>query len=403
MNNELKFKLLIEKYQNGQLPQDKLALMNQFYDSLAKNNLGHEGLEWSEGDKMVLKKRVLQAIQGNEKVEPGRGDRKLVVMRWFQAAAAVTLLMVFSYWILQRWAGPREPEIVTKQGKAVETDIPAGSDKAILLLADNTVIELNDNGQQVIPKQGAVSVTNAKGTLAYNEEAGSSQLIYNTIVTPRGGQYKLTLADGSQVWLNAASSLRYPTSFTGTERVVELTGEAYFEIVTLRQGQAGSGNKIPFKVRMPSGAEVEVLGTNFNVMAYAEEEVIKTTLLEGSVKITKRDFSRVLLPNQQAQLSDQSGFTIIEDYPVEEAVAWKNNKFIFKNTGLPEIMRQLSRWYDVDVTYEKDMSGLRFGGTLSRKENVSALLNLLKLTGSVDFTVEGRKIMVTSTDKRKQD
>jgi transmembrane sensor len=399
MNNELKFKLLIEKYQNGQLPQDKLALMDQFYDSLIKNNLGNEGLEWSEVDKIALKKRVLQAIQGNEKVEPGRGDRKLVVMRWFQAAAAVTLLMVFSYWMLQRWGGSQQPDLDTEQGNVAAIDIPAGKDKALLLLADNTVVELND-AQQVIPKQGAVSVINAKGTLTYNEEAQSSQLTYNKIITPRGGQYKVTLADGSLVWLNAASSLRYPTSFTGTERVVELTGEAYFEIVTLQQG---SEKKMPFKVRMPSGAEVEVLGTNFNVMAYAEEEVIKTTLLEGSVKITKRDFSRVLLPNQQAQLSDQSGLTIIEDYPVEEAVAWKNDKFIFKNTGLPEIMRQLSRWYDVDVTYEKDMSGLRFGGTLSRKENVSALLNLLKLTGSVDFTVEGKKIMVTSTDKRKQD
>jgi transmembrane sensor len=403
MSSELKFKHLVEQYQKGLLTNKNEALMDEFLETLARrgSDVNEKEMEWSETDRLALKNRILFTIGQSNTAITWR-DGKVVSLRWFQAAAAVTLLVVFSYWILRQrtdsWE--RETEITTT---SPAIDIPAGSDKAILLLADNTVVELNDRGQQVIPKQGAVSVINAKGTLAYNQEAGASQLTYNKIITPRGGQYKVSLSDGSQVWLNAASSLRYPTSFIGTERVVELTGEAYFDITSLVQS---SGEKIPFKVRIPSGAEIEVLGTQFNVMAYEEEEAIKTTLLEGAVKVSlgQSSLERTavrLSPNQQARITKADRLSVIVEVDVAQAIAWKNNKFIFKDTGIEEIMRQLSRWYDVEVTYENDMSGLRFGGTLSRKENASAMLNLLKLTGSVDFAVEGRKIIVKSRDKQK--
>ena len=326
---------------------------------------------------------------------------------WGWMAAAVFMIAAASGALWMNTGVDSGVEIANMQ-----PEILPGTNKAILNLADGTKIELNGK-RTTIPQQGDARIVSASGNLSYvpaealeqdGEATGNAtELVYNTISTPRGGQYQLTLADGSHVWLNAASSLKFPASFSGSERVVELSGEAYFEIATV---QKSSGKKMPFKVRMPSGAEVEVLGTHFNVMAYAEEGVIKTTLLEGSVLVIPSPVGEgrggvMLSPNQQAQITKQGTLTVIKDYNVDEAVAWKNNKFVFKNTGLPEIMRQLSRWYDVEVVYENDMSDLRFGGTLSRKENASAMLNLLKLTGSVDFKIEGKKIIVKNTETRK--
>jgi transmembrane sensor len=221
--------------------------------------------------------------------------------------------------------------------------------------------------------------------LSYNTlKNKSSEVVYNTISTPRGGQYQLMLADGSKVWLNAASSLRFPASFVGKERKVELLGEAYFEVA--------KNAKMPFKVKV-NGMEVEVLGTHFNINSYENESTIRTTLLEGSVKINKNNSSSLLKPGQQAQMNKAGEIKIINDADVEEAIAWKEGKFQFDRADIHDIMRQLTRWYDVDVEYKGTVSS-HFGGTISRDVNLSQVLNMLHLTGEVKFQVEDRKVVV---------
>jgi transmembrane sensor len=275
--------------------------------------------------------------------------------------------------------------------------ITPGGNKAILQLADGSRVELDSAGTSQLPRQGASSVLNRAGQISYQATGSSSETLYNSVITPRGGKYQLQLSDGSKVWLNAVSSLRYPTAFSGNERIVELTGEAYFEIA--------KNKSMPFKVRLASGGgekgEVEVLGTHFNVMAYEEEGPIKTTLLEGSVKVSSQKVKGAILsPNQQAQIFNDGKLSLIKRYDVSLAVAWKNDTFLFDDTDLASIMRQVARWYDVEVVYEGDeaskneLKKIQFGGKVSRRENASEVLNLLKLTGAVDFEVKGRTIVV---------
>ncbi|MEO6820345.1 MAG: FecR domain-containing protein, partial [Ginsengibacter sp.] len=209
---------------------------------------------------------------------------------------------------------------------------------------------------------------------------------YNTISTPRGGQYQLTLADGSQVWLNAESSITFPTSFTGNQREVKITGEAYFEI-------AHDAN-IPFHVNV-NGMDVKVLGTHFNVNAYKDEAEIKTTLLEGSVQVTYNEQAKIISIGQQLILNNKSGKMIVEkNINVDEIMAWKNGKFYFNEASIQSIMKQLCRWYNVDVEYNGEVNKL-FEGTISRQVSVEDIFKILSATGGVHFAIEGRKIIVS--------
>jgi transmembrane sensor len=303
--------------------------------------------------------------------------------RWVAAAIGAIVISVTALYFYQL---PVAPQTIVKNSV-----IAPGGTKAVLQLADGSKVELDSASAVGIPKQGATQIVNAAGKISYQRSGESSEQLFNTILTPRGGQYQIQLSDGSKVWLNALSSLRYPTDFSGAERVVELTGEAYFEIAK----NNNNGKSMPFKVRTPSGVEVEVLGTHFNIMAYEEEPAIKTTLLEGSVKITSADHTSALLePSQQAQITKEGRVAILKNYNVNQAVAWKNNLFVFKNTELDVIMRQVSRWYDVEVVYKDDVRSRQFIGRMSRMENASEVLDLLKLTGAVDFEIQGRKILV---------
>ena len=195
----------------------------------------------------------------------------------------------------------------------------------------------------------------------------------------------MVLADGSKVWLNAASSLRFPAAFTGKERKVELMGEGYFEVA--------KNASMPFKVEV-NGMEVEVLGTHFNINSYNDEPAIRTTLLEGSVKINKNNTTSLLKPGQQAEVNSAGEVRIINDAGIDEAVAWKNGKFQFDRADIYAVMRQIARWYDVDIEYKGAAIRSHFGGTISRNVNLSQVLNMLHLTGEVKCEVNGKKIMV---------
>lgn len=309
-------------------------------------------------------------------------------LRSWAVAAAVALLVVSgtAYWLQQRQAPAPAPEA----SLAAKQDIAPGGNKALLTLADGTQIPLDSAGNGALAQQGNTTIVKLdSGQLAYRSQTGAAPAagLYNTIATPRGGQFRVALPDGSQVWLNASSSLRYPTAFTGGERKVELTGEAYFEVAK-RTG-------MPFRIGT-GGMEVEVLGTHFNIMAYDDEEAISTTLLEGAVKVTKDGNSRRLLPGQQARLHRADGRMEVEqDANTEEAVAWKNGLIQFEGQDIRSAMRMIARWYNVDVEYQADVPA-HFRGIIPRNVPVSQVLKMMEMTGEVHFRISGNRIIVSA-------
>lgn len=266
-------------------------------------------------------------------------------------------------------------------------DIAPGGNKAILSLANGQVIDLaNAASGSISVQQGTRVVKTLPGQLVYEDNGDQAQPGKNTITTPKGGTWQVRLPDGTRVWLNNSSSLTYPASFRGNKRrAVTLTGEAYFEVAK---------DKLhPFIVSCP-GQEVEVLGTHFDINAFPDEQVIRTTLLEGRVKVivAGKKLTRELLPEMQAQLSQNNlGVTHVN---AEEIVAWKNGYFRFNNTPIEQVMREMGRWYDIDVRYEGPLPTEKFNGRISRSKNISKVLSALEATKTVHFKVEGRRVTV---------
>lgn len=296
---------------------------------------------------------------------------------WRYVAAAVVVLAVGAGALLiMRKTNPGQP--VARQ--EIKTDIPPGHDGAILTLADGRTIVL-DNTQN--GKVTDVAVKNGS-QLSY-ADAGAVKVEYNTMSTPRGRQFTLVLADGTRVWLNAASSITYPTAFNGNDRKVSITGEAYFEV-------AHDASK-PFIVSKGK-TSVQVLGTHFNVNAYDDEEAIKVTLLQGSVKVANTVGSVLIKPGEQAALTINHKPETRNHIDLDAVMAWKNGYFNFSNTDLHTVMRQVSRWYDVEVIYEGAISNEEFMGGVPRQENISALLKVLEGTEKVHFKLDGKKVIV---------
>jgi ferric-dicitrate binding protein FerR (iron transport regulator) len=326
------------------------------------------------------------------------GRYSFISRRSIAAAALLFIAGAGAYLWLNRSSGQQQ---IVRQAPApvLEKDVEPGGNKAILTLSDGSKISLNNANNGTLAQQGNTTVVKlANGQLSYHASGKTSrEILYNTMTTPRGGQYRLSLPDGTQVWLNASSSITYPTSFTGQERKVEIKGEAYFEVAPLIP--KGEHKKIPFKVYIaPSsgseGMEVEVLGTHFNINAYEDESATKTTLLEGAVKIKKGSDAILLKPGQQASCSGNSGFSLMEDADLEESIAWKNGLFSFKEADLTQIMRQLARWYDLDVRYEGTISKRRFTGKVFRNLKLSETLKVLELS-HIHFRIEGNRLTVT--------
>lgn len=315
---------------------------------------------------------------------------------WFRVAAAAVIIIILSagsYFLFNDHPIQPIAKTETQQQPKFENDLAPGGNKAVLTLANGTQIVLDSAGNGALTQQGNTKIIKLNnGQLYYNSLNGSSlktgEVLYNTISTPRGGQYHVVLADGSKVWLNAVSSLRFPTSFTGKEREVELTGEGYFEV-------AHNAAK-PFNVSV-NGIEVQVLGTHFNINAYSDEATIKTTLLEGSVKVGKGSASKVIAPGEQAQIENLGNPKIIvQTVDVDVVLAWKNGRFIFHGNNIQSVMRQLARWYNVEVNYQGNVTDEEFVGVInrSRYENISEILEMLEKTRTVSFAVNGHNITV---------
>lgn len=313
---------------------------------------------------------------------------------WRFAAAAVLLMVVgvsgYLYWM----SVDRQEKPPIADARPV-TDLAPGTENAILTLADGRQIVLDTTSGKVTQEDG-VTVFNLKGQLNYDTEtlADSGTVSYHTLRTPNGGQYQLVLADGSKVWLNAASSLRFPTAFAGKNRSVELSGEGYFEV-------APDASK-PFHVTV-GDMDVQVLGTHFNINAYRDEKSINTTLLEGSVKVSARKAEVILKPGSQAQLyqplksSKSNGLQVVNNVDLDGIIAWKKGYFSFENADIATIMRQLSRWYDIEVVYESNSMAYQetFSGKVHRSMSLRSMLEVLSFS-QLDVKLDGRKLIVSA-------
>lgn len=313
---------------------------------------------------------------------------KIISWRKFYKPVAAAVLLLIASGIVYYFLPSRNQPGLAKQTIATpKNELVPGTNKAILTLSNNSIVILDDARTGKVAQQGNAEVTKlANGQLVYKSLNGKSiETVYNTLTTPRGGQFKLTLPDGSDVWLNAASSITYPTAFTGNERKVEITGEAYFEI-------AHNANK-PFKVGL-NGMEVKVLGTHFNINGYNDESNVKTTLLEGSISLSKGNAMALLKPGQQAQLAGNGKLSVVEKVDVEQVIAWKNGYFSFNRADLKSVMRQIARWYDVDIKYEGKIPDRQFGGKIDRNSKASEVLKVLE-ESKVHFRIEEKNIIVT--------
>ncbi|GAB2816399.1 FecR family protein [Ferruginibacter profundus] len=310
--------------------------------------------------------------------------------RWSRiaVAAAAVAIVISGYLFFNKQAANKIVAQKEDIEKRYKNDIAAGGDKAILVLGNGQSIVLDSAANGTLTQQGNTKVlklNNGQLSYASGTNAGSNEVLYNSIVTPRGGQYLVVLPDGTNVWLNASSSLRFPTAFVGKERRVEITGEAYFEVQ--------KNKAMPFIVAINGGSEVEVTGTHFNIMAYEDELTMKTTLLEGGINLHHGNEVQKLKPGQQAQLT-QNKMQLINDADVDQAIAWKNGLFDFNDDVVPDIMRQLSRWYDIDVAYEGKIPDGHYVGSVRRKSNISEVLKMLELAGGIHFEIQGKKVIV---------
>jgi len=389
---------LISKYEKGLLSEAEKQELDNWYHSFNDRQTVVSDME--HGSEESLSGRVALRLQESlateeDTYEPATGKP---ARKWYRTVAVALIFILLSgtiYYFIQ-------PDNTTiQQPLAVAAPVPVGDvapggNKALLTLDDGSVIILDSVNNGILGEQGNVEVKKLEnGQVAYQTSHGDvsaaeEKIFYNTITTPRGGEYQVTLSDGTKVWLNAASSIRFPTAFRGANRNVQITGEVYFEV-------AHNADK-PFKVSAGKSA-IEVLGTHFNVNAYNDEVQIRTSLLEGSVKVAAADETnpkqvKILRPGQQARMVKSGRISIANNIDTEEVMAWKNGLFVFKSTDLRSIMRQIARWYDVDIEY-KGHVGMQFTGQITRNNNVSKVLQMLELTEEVKFSVEGKKVVVS--------
>lgn len=368
--------LLADKLLKGTISPEERALFEKWY-----NTLPEEAIEWN--DETVHSREELRSQMLSPMLQYIKGE-KTVVGKWYWAAASLLVLIITGsiYYTKEK-----KEHLQAVNQPAVHNNILPGSNKATLTLANGSVIVLEDEHSGTLAKQGSVQVIKLNnGQLAYKDgqgKDGGQPASFNTLSTPRGGQYQVTLPDGTVVWMNAASSLVFPTAFTGKDRTVKLKGEAYFEVA--------ANDHQPFIVSV-NNMEVRVLGTHFNVMAYEEEQVVKTTLLQGMVKVASSNKEVLLKPGQQAKMK-HSGEMNVLPVNVEEVIAWKNGIFSFNDATIEEVMQQIARWYDAEVVYPDGVPKGLFRGEIDRTADISTVLKILEVSG-VKFTVEGHKILV---------
>jgi ferric-dicitrate binding protein FerR (iron transport regulator) len=394
---------LIIKHLRGELNHQEQELLNKWLSEDERNVSFLESLREDEalenGSQFFSSLDVNSAWQKVSKQTHQNQDTKFwkKAIKWKQVAILIFFLTAGLLFYAE-FNKEKEPAVALKVNRYSKEDVLPGGDKAMLELADGSVVILEQVNNGSLQEQGGTKIVKQDGRLVYNATQGSPSgtISYNKISTPKGGQYHIVLPDGSKVWLNAESTLRFPTMFTGNERQVELTGEAYFEVAKLEvpSSSVKTGKMMPFKVQT-NGVNIEVLGTHFNVMAYSNEKSVNTTLLEGSVRVSqlKTNNSQLLKPGQQARVNESIKIVNVD---TEEVIAWKNGFFHFNGADIQTVMGQIERWYNVEVDYEGEVTSKHFTGIISREINASKVLDMLELTGGVKFEIKGKRIRVKS-------
>ncbi|HQS25352.1 MAG TPA: DUF4974 domain-containing protein [Sediminibacterium sp.] len=393
VNNRLRY--LFEKYYDKSCTSEEVAelfdiVQNGEYDNMLlefiaefgeKNNDTKDIISQQDAQQMLS---FILAKKSRPKVIP---IRKFVVLKKYFAAAAIIVIMLTGYWLWSKNETDFSNENLNKTSKV---DFNPGKEGAILTLANGEQLVLDSSKNGTLALQGNTSIVKRDGQIIYNGEAVDNEILQNKLSTPKGKQYNIILADGTKVWLNAASSITYPTVFNANERKISVTGEVYLEV-------AHNPEK-PFKVSInsPSGDEgiIEVLGTRFNINTYMDENASKTTLLQGKIKLVTKSNNTILSPGQQVQIGVKGKISTIDGVDLEEIIAWKNGFFEFNGEDIASVMRQISRWYDVEVIYEGKIPKKEFGGKMGRDLKLSQVLKILDKYG-VHFRIKDGMIIVS--------
>ncbi|RQO69714.1 hypothetical protein DBR43_16755 [Pedobacter sp. KBW06] len=382
--------LLIQKYINGTAsPEEREQLLNWYRSQQP------ETVEWPSARETEEKQVYDRMLSNIDRHIDASYPQPVPLSKWYYIAAAAAIFMVgsFATVLYLDKAAPEKVQVLT-----YKNDVKPGGNKAILKLADGSELVLDGATKATFAHQEGLNIARiSDGQLAFDKQPKGAQTEsgtpkYNTISTPKGGQYRIILPDGTKVWLNAISSIRFPSYFSAGERRVEITGEAYFEVSKNKQ--------MPFRVI--SGQQVlEVLGTKFNINAYTNEPQINTTLAEGSIRLNRINTSEssILKPGEQAQLKTGNSRLAakIVAADLDEALAWKNDAFVFNDMPITEIMQQIERWYDVELVYSGAKPDLRFTGIIPRNSNLSTFLRVLEGSGGLKFGIEHKKVFIQST------
>lgn len=370
---------LASRILSGNIGREHKRFLDQYYDVHDKSPVIGDlrGEDYTEIDGRI--RRRLASDQ--------HAVRRDLYPIWLRGAAAAIILLILSVAVIH-WHSSSQVASGIHASKRETKHIIAGSNKAMLTLSDGRTVSLNDSQKQIITGSGGEIASNTAGRLSYAAGPGGDVALpeVNLLSIPRGGTFRLRLSDGTEVWLNAESRLKYPVVFRGKERVVELEGEAYFEVAHVKDSK--------FIVKS-ARQQVEVLGTHFNVCNYPEQRQTITTLLEGKVNIRSAAAAELLASLSPGQQSSTDGKHVkIRQLDPQLSVAWQQGLFRFDHEDIGSIMEKISRWYDVEVVFRDDMSGLQFGGSVSRFADIEKVLRKLELTNSIHFKIEGRRIIV---------
>ena len=375
MTNKSEILELLEKSLQGKLSPEEEKRLDYL---LLKNGNVHELPFEDEAEREEIEHRLLQKIHHSKNKNKVRAIKKYLI------AAAISAIALAAG--MYQYFSPNQPLEISKNSET-EKNSDINSDQAVLTLSDGTKVNLNQANTGVLTTQQNVEIVGNEGLLLYSKNAAnhtaSSQTVYNTLKTPNGVQYHLALSDGTRVWLNGNSEIKFPVLFNGEDRAVELSGEAYFEVA--------KANK-PFKVNT-GNTIVQVLGTHFNVKAYKDDSNVKTTLLEGSVKVSNLGKERILKPGQEAVCSDSE--ISVHQVDVELAVGWRSGLFTFNNEPLEQVMKQISRWYDMEVVYADAKPKILFTGIIPVRDNIQKALVPVGEAANLSFSIRENKIIVT--------
>jgi ferric-dicitrate binding protein FerR (iron transport regulator) len=387
---------LILKYNQDELTEEEKTILDNWinessdnkrlFDTLTNNEALQARLNQLheiEGTRNDARKRVMELLFPGALVTPMK-RATYSIGKTVAAAAIVAAVVGTGMWLLLKKDTHQPVATVQPVENRLPNDVTPGSYKAQLVLSDGSTIDLDSAGSGKLAQQGNMQVMNSDGQLAYERDATmETKALYNTLKTSRGQMYPVKLSDGSAVWLNSSSSIRFPVAFNEQERRVEITGEAYFEIA--------HNDRKPFTVSV-NGMEVQVVGTVFNINSYTDEGPMKTTLLKGAVRVKKGTQQVMIKPGEQAEATDKS-INVKTGINISKEVAWKNGLFYFKNESLKAIMRQISRWYDVDVVFEGKVGDEEISGKMYRSANLSEVLKLLNEL-DVNYKIEGKKLII---------